>query len=380
MGYADRYKTPGPKKLLALDGGGIRGVLSIEVLARIEALVREETGDSSLVLGDYFDYIGGTSTGAIIAAGLARGMTVAAIGDIYQKHGKEMFKRASIWRRFRYKYDSAQLQELMQRTFGADRTFGDENLRCLLMVMLRNASTDSPWPVSNNPDAKYNDLSRPDCNLKIPLWQLVRASTAAPIYFPPEQVDLKSDSSGDTHRFVFVDGGVTMHNNPAFQLFLMATLGAYRLNWPTGEDQMLIVSVGTGLAPQANENLRPPMMNAIFNALAVPAALMGGALNEQDLLCRTFGTCRMGSDLDREIGNLRDPASGIAAVPRLFSYVRYNATLTRAGLDSLGLTDLDPAQVRKLDAVDNINDLQRIGQEVAKGVQSEHFTGFLDPR
>jgi patatin-like phospholipase/acyl hydrolase len=65
--------------------------------------------------------------------------------------------------------------------------------------------------------------------LKIPLWQLVRASTAAPVYFPPEV--LQRDSTDPSKTFVFVDGGVTPHNNPAFLLYRMATEPAYRLNW-----------------------------------------------------------------------------------------------------------------------------------------------------
>jgi uncharacterized protein len=53
---------------------------------------------------------------------------------------------------------------------------------------MRNVTTDSPWPVTNNPYAKYNARNRADRNLDLPLWQLVRASTAAPVYFPPEVV------------------------------------------------------------------------------------------------------------------------------------------------------------------------------------------------
>ena len=68
MGYRDRMNGDGPRKLLALDGGGIRGVLSLEILAAIEDIVRTKLGKDA-VLGDYFDYIAGTSTGAIIAAG-----------------------------------------------------------------------------------------------------------------------------------------------------------------------------------------------------------------------------------------------------------------------------------------------------------------------
>src|SRR6266567_1337799 len=67
-----RFGTERPRKLLALDGGGIRGVLSLEILAEIERTIAAKTGVTRL--GDYFDYIGGTSTGAIIAAGLSIGM------------------------------------------------------------------------------------------------------------------------------------------------------------------------------------------------------------------------------------------------------------------------------------------------------------------
>ena len=77
----------------------------------------------------------------------------------------------------------------MQEVFGRDTTLGSDKLKTVLMMVMRNATTDSPWPVSNNPFAKYNQRvrddgsSRDDCNLDIPLWQLVRASTAAPVYF-----------------------------------------------------------------------------------------------------------------------------------------------------------------------------------------------------
>src|SRR5215472_15856761 len=240
MSYRDRISTGGPKKLLALDGGGIRGVLTLEILAAIEDLLRDELGaGDDFVLADYFDYIAGTSTGAIEAAGLACGMRVKELQDLYTTRGADMFDKSFITRRFEYKYDSSRLQGLLQEYFGAETTFGGDRLRTLLMMVLRNASTDSPWPLSNNPQAKYNKAERADNNLLLPLWQLVRASTAAPTFFPPEVVTI------GPHDFVFVNNSVTMYNNPAFQLFLMATLDVYGLQWPAGEDEMLLVSVGT---------------------------------------------------------------------------------------------------------------------------------------
>jgi uncharacterized protein len=369
MSYHDRASAPGPKKLLALDGGGIRGVLTLEILAVMEDLLRRKLGaGDDFVLADYFDYIAGTSTGAIEAAGLARGMRVKELQDLYVARGAEMFDKAFITRRFEYKYDNSRLQRLLQEFFGAETTFGDDQMRTLLMMVLRNASTDSPWPLSNNPGAKYNQAHRADNNLLLPLWQLVRASTAAPTFFPPEVVNI------GPHDFVFVDGGVTMYNNPAFQLFLMATLDVYGLGWPAGEDEMLLVSVGTGTSPKANENLQPGDMNLLFNAASVPAALMGAALNEQDLLCRVFGRCRHGAELDREVGDL---CTGPGILDRrMFTYLRYNAELTRPGLDELGLTDIQPENVQRMDSVAHIGDLQRIGREAARAVRPEHFEGF----
>jgi hypothetical protein len=80
-----------------------------------------------------------------------------------------------------------------------------------------------------------------------------------------------------------------MFNNPAFRLFLMATTEPYFLWWPTGEKEMLLVSVGTGMSVGANANLSPEEMNLLYNARSIPKALMRAALEEQDFLCRTFG-------------------------------------------------------------------------------------------
>jgi len=256
-------------------------------------------------------------------------------------------------------------------------TLGSEHLRTLLMVVLRNVTTDSPWPVSNNPAAKYNAPDRANCNLNIPLWQLVRGSTAAPTYFPPEVVKVGKQ------EFIFVDGGVTMYNNPAFQLFLMATVEAYNLAWPAGEKEMLLVSIGTGTDPKANANLAPGQMNLLYNASSIPSALMFAASNEQDFLCRVFGKCLVGDPLDREIHNMideRDLQKGFPGCKgpcdKLFTYLRYNAELSKTGLDRLGVGHLNPEHVQQMDSVDHIDEMQQVGQAVGKKVSIEHFKAF----
>ena len=371
MTLSERIRATGPKRILALDGGGIRGILTLEILARIESLLREQSGRrNAFVLADYFDFIAGTSTGAIIGTALSLGMSVADIRSFYLDTGREMFEQASVLRRFRYKYEDTKLSQKLHEVFGSDTTLGSDRLKTLVMAVMRNATTDSPWPVTNNPFAKFNQRDLPDCNLNIPLWQLVRASTAAPCFFPPEVVRMGGE------KFIFIDGALTTYNNPAFQAFLMATVEPYNLNWPAGEDKILLVSIGTGTNPKANADLQPSDMNLLYNSASLPLALMFAALNEQDFLCRVFGKCLAGDPLDSEIGDLigkKGPAN-----PKLFTYLRYNAELTAKGLTGLGLASIQPEEVQKIDSVEHLDDLQRIGQAVAQQkVKIEDFAGFL---
>ena len=206
-------------------------------------------------------------------------------------------------------------------------------------------------------------------NLDLKLWQFVRASTAAPVFFSPEVITVGAKS------FVFVDGGVTVYNNPAFQLFVMATAEPYRLRWPVGPDDLLLVSIGTGVDPRANAGLQPGEMNLLYNASSVPAALISAALNEQDFLCRLFGDCRHGDWVDNEVGDMIGiPAPGGR---QLFTYVRYNAELSRAGLDRLGLSYILPERVQPLDSGDAAAELELVGRAVAAQISPAHFAGFL---
>lgn len=356
-----------PKRLLALDGGGIRGLISIELLAEIERCLKERlNAGPEFVLADYFDYIAGTSTGGIIAALLALGLPVARVRAFYLEQGRDMFRRPfAPWRFFRSLYRESNLSAALREIFGAETTLGSERLRTLLLLVMRNADTDSPWPLSNNPAAKYNDRTLEHCNLELRLWELVRASTAAPVYFPPQKLRMGRAS------FEFVDGGMTSYNNPAFLLFLMAALPPYRLCWPVGEDRLLLVSVGTGGTPRPGAARN--VMTAIWSVLMDPRY---AALVEQDFLCRVFGRCRVGGPIDAEVGDLMAMASPF---PKLFTYARYNAELSRPGLDALGCPDLKPQQVRRMDSVKYIDALMRVGREAARlQVTADHFDGFLE--
>lgn len=376
----DRYRqVDRPHRVLALDGGGIRGIITLGVLAALEEQLRrsEADGSDAFRLCDYFDLIGGTSTGAIIAAGLARGMSVAEISDFYGRFGHTAFARRKLWNRWQSLYGEGGLAKTLKETFGADTTLRPEHLRCVLVVVTRNATTDSAWPISSNPSAKYNDPARPDCNLNIPLWKIVRASTAAPVFFPPEVVEW--DPNNPDKSFVFVDGGTTPYNNPAFLLFRMATEPAYKLGWPTGEDKLLVVSVGTGSAPAIGDSADAPSTNLLEAASNTLSALMSQASVDQDVNCRVIGRCYHGEHIDREVDDLisKELAEGeTARREKLFRYVRYNATLTDNGLEKLKLGQLNPAALRKMDVVDNAKELAMVGAAVGKEVELQHLGGF----
>ena len=377
-----------PHKLLALDGGGIRGLITLGMLREMEKKLAERSGQGNAFrLGKWFDYIGGTSTGAIIAAGLARGMSIQELIQFYRDSGKAMFENAALLKRLVNFYEADPLRDKLREVFGAASTLEPQYLESLLLVVTHNVTTDSPWPISSNPDARYNDPARMDCNLRIPLWQLVRASTAAPVYFPPEV--LHWDKTDPSKAFVFVDGGVTPYNNPAFLIYRMATAVPYRLNWKAGEKNLLVVSVGTGSA--ANPSFKSST-NLVANVAGLPGHLMYAISNEQDIACRTVGRCTHGPWIDRELFDMtcRDAAphcddeSWLQASHKPFTedlgreclYARYNADLSRQGLDRMGFHQTRPEDVQKLDSVDHMDELLAVGAKAGEQVDVAHFGSF----
>lgn len=376
---ASRYEHPQPqRKILALDGGGIRGIITLGILAELERQLKTRLHKGEeFRLADYFDHIGGTSTGAIIAAGLSTGMSVKALTDFYLEHGEAMFDKAFLMAGARYFYNDGALLEKLKETFGHSTSIdlASGAFRTLLTVVTMNRTTDSPWPISNNPLAKYNDQERTDCNLRIKLYQLVRASTAAPIYFRPET--LQWDPNDPEKTFVFVDGGMTPYNNPAFLMYRMATQPAYKLNWATGENKLLIVSIGTGSAPSGGTyNFIPGTLKEL------PTNLMYAMQVDQDINCRTVGRCSYGTPIDREMDDLIVQEANQSVKPsdhdlgKQFLYVRYNANLSPKGLTDMGLSELNSEKVREMDQVSNIPALTEIGKRAASQVSVDHFHTF----
>jgi predicted acylesterase/phospholipase RssA len=389
------------KRILALDGGGIRGVFTLEVLLRMEQLLRDHYREQDpakakdFVLRDHFDFLAGTSTGAIIATCLCWGKPVEEVRDLYLTEGRRMFEKVS-WRtpagKLASLYDPAHLSGFLQSLFkendGTDATLASSRLRDgekknLLMVVVRNNTTGSAWPLTNNPDAIYNDSSRPDDNRQIPLWKLVRASTAAPVFFPPETAKL----GGTTYEFV--DGSITPYSNPALIAALTAILPGYRVNWTPGPENIRLVSVGTiafsSEVPIGNARVSLGILATRIPAavLQTTSALLQSIGWQQDYLCRCFGDCIFAEKLDPETGRgekldseVGDLLAGNAAYSppagrSWFSYVRYNRTYRKK--EMLQILKDDPS-VKRIDAIGAIPRLSEIGKAyAAEHVRLEHL-------
>jgi hypothetical protein len=374
----DHFANDGkPKRILALDGGGLRGILTLGILQKIEDVLRKRHSDKDLRLGHYYDLIAGTSTGAIIAAALAMGMSVEELRSMYMDLGKRVFERS--WLRhglLRAKYDERKLIDELRRVFGEKTTLGDQKkLITGLLVVTKRIDTGSPWPISNNPNGKYFG-PRPGFvvgNSDYPLWKVVRASTAAPAYFDSERITICQPPDGKLIVGEFVDGGVSPHNNPSLMALMYATLDGYKVQWPTGKDKILLTSVGTGAADPAVTS----SSIAAQHALKAMLSLMNDASHLNEILLQWMSGG--GRQIDREVGTLaKDSVNG----QHLLSYCRYNVDLTLADVQKLMPKLKDPDDVAALSAMDapeNMQTLHELGVAAAKNdVQDAQFPKVFD--
>jgi hypothetical protein len=385
MSYATRTRDQHlandgtPKRILALDGGGLRGILSLGLLQAIENALRERhQGGDDFRLCDYFDLIAGTSTGAIIAATLALGWKVEEIRSRYMTLGERVFTRSLLRQGvLRAKYDEATLIAELKKVYGAKTTLGGPELKTGLLVMTKRMDTGSPWPVSNNPRGAYF-AARPNGVLgdgDYPLWQVVRASTAAPAYFDSQSITIARAAGAKAMTGEFVDGGVSPFNNPALMALMYTTMNGYRINWPTGADKLLIVSLGTGAADPAVTHANLAAKQAVDALLS----LMNDSATLQETLLQWLSDGPTARPINREVGNLEgDVLNGVAAL----TYRRYNVDLRSASVQQLEPALQDPKLIESLSAMDSpahMTVLHRLGTLAAqRDIKAEHFPAIFD--
>ncbi|MEB3321396.1 MAG: patatin-like phospholipase family protein [Synechococcaceae cyanobacterium] len=388
---AEHFAPEGPKRILALDGGGVRGILTLGILERVETLLRQRHGDDpAFRLCDYFDLIAGTSTGSIIAALLARGCRVAEAIRLYEDLADTVFARRW-WRQgvLLPRYDRRALVRFLRQEL--DFPLGDrERLRTGLLVVTKRIDTGSPWPIGNNPFGRYfqprtGNGSIP--NSDYPVWKVVRASTAAPTFFAPEWIEIARRAGAEPVRGNFVDGGVSPHNNPALQAYLHATLRGFGLRWPGGADRLLIVSVGTGRLSAE----RAPSWISLVSGVTALQSLMDDCSALVEGLLQGMGACAEPRRIDAELGDLSPHE--LLAEPR-FRYLRCDVKLhrdprPRDGIDDDPLLEevlgQGPGADRCLARMGSMDDPRPLRQLLALGrrageakLRAEHFPAVFD--
>jgi patatin-like phospholipase/acyl hydrolase len=220
-------------RILSLDGGGIRGLMSAIWLKHLQYELPKP-------LRHYFDLVAGTSTGAILACGISKGIDVDQIVDLYVKRGREVFPAASsrLWSRATRvlsdglsapKYDGAGLESVLKEIFG-DTLFGTLGIRPTLITS---------YDVFGRQAMVFKSDRREYHSLRV--WELCRASSAAPSYFPAHVMQVKGVD------VPLIDGGVVANNPTA-----CAIAEAVRRNKepennrPCEIDNFLVASFGTG--------------------------------------------------------------------------------------------------------------------------------------
>jgi patatin-like phospholipase/acyl hydrolase len=203
-------------RILSLDGGGMRGIFTAAVIAKLEA-------DLEIRLAEHVELIVGTSTGGIIGLGLAAGKSGQQMLDFYAREGPRIFAKARGRARaaFGPKYDRRVLDEVLQREF-AGLCLNDLQTPVCITAHELVAGTTRVWK-----DDHHEELSDGG---GLPVWKVAAATSAAPTYFAPVQV-----TEEDSH----VDGGIWA-NNPA----MVGITEAVRYFGRTLDDIRLL-SVGT---------------------------------------------------------------------------------------------------------------------------------------
>ncbi len=240
--------------ILSLDGGGIRGVLSATILKEVEKTLIEKTGKK---LHEYFHLIAGTSTGSILAAGIASGISANELFELYNEEGKNIFPKRVRWQRkwrffsqllgnsllYPHKYGDQGLTNVLKRRLidkdsGEPLTIQDIKKTQFLILSYDVLSRNTTWFANDDPTEWYykNNLG---------LWQICSASSSAPTFFPPYELPYNSEKS-----LPHIDGGVSA-NNPELAAIAHA-LSMTRSNQPkTKIDEISVLSIGTGRTTRA---------------------------------------------------------------------------------------------------------------------------------
>jgi uncharacterized protein len=216
------------KRIIAIDGGGIRGIIAARILVELEKLTRARAGKA---LAGTFDLIAGTSTGGIIACGLGVGMQAQDLLNLYVDRGAEIFSR-NLWEEIGTldglagpKYHAAPLEAILKQVLG-DKRLTD----CATRILVPSYAIELPPPEHGPGSYFFKSWAEPDAYLR----DVGRATSAAETFFAPYRFANLAGAMGS-----YCDGG-TFADSPG-----ACALADARKLW--GAEKFLLVAIGTGI-------------------------------------------------------------------------------------------------------------------------------------
>jgi uncharacterized protein len=214
------------RRILSIDGGGIRGLIPAVLLESLEAATGKPARDS-------FDFVAGTSTGAILAGGVGAGFSGEQLASLYRRRGPELFRQLPVLGLLRrivtgQLYDVAQLRRMIAEELGDRAGWRINDVPTDILVTAKALDDGQQWyfvkdrPVTNA--CRTGDYNLADC---------LTASAAAPTYFAPWPIE----GIG-----LLVDGGTGVAGNPVYQ----ACVEAFEYTGEYRPEDTIVVSLGTG--------------------------------------------------------------------------------------------------------------------------------------
>ncbi|MGD1804754.1 patatin-like phospholipase family protein [Dapis sp. BLCC M126] len=293
-------------RILSLDGGGIRGVLSARLLKEVEDNLAKEGHK----LHTYFDFVAGTSTGSILAAGIACQKSADDMIKLYKEKGKDIFldsvsKQRKKWRPistlvgdnilglrtisskffgdvlYPHKKGDQGLAKVLQEKLVLEGQSTPANLKDIkeLRILIPAYDVDSrntTWFCNPPDDEKhwYDDIE---------LWEICTASASAPTFFPP--YNLLDKMKSRPH----IDGGVSA-NNPS----LIAIARAFELDRELNWSNIAVLSIGTGQTTKSYSYEEIKRWGAASWAKNIPNIFMDPSAISSETICRRMMTMQGG--------------------------------------------------------------------------------------
>ncbi|ATE71573.1 patatin-like phospholipase family protein [Lysobacter capsici] len=282
------------QRILSLDGGGIRGLVSCHWLAGVERALAS-AGKPGLL--KHFDLIAGSSTGALVACGLAHGISPDTLAELYRAQRHVIFPDLAgrLWSRANRlisdgmsapRYDGVGIEKVLRKVFGKT-TLG----RLKAPVLITSYDTISRTPVIfKSFDPKHRDLL---------VWEVCRASSAAPTYFPAHAMKVEGKECA------LIDGGVVA-NNPTACAIAEALRKDARVD---NSRDLVVLSVGTGERTRSIDLDSARSWGALEWAVPIIDVLFDGNTDSVDYIARQLvgdGYYRMQAELLIGLDDLDD--------------------------------------------------------------------------